>query len=482
VRTLRPSDALRELAPVGRLYLPTASYVEMLHWALPSARSYRQYEEFEHQLKDDGTYDRYSQFVRGGFWRNFLVKYPEANAMQKKMLRISNRIDALRRGGGPVEAAAARLDEAYEHLLAAQCNCPYWHGVFGGLYLANIRAAMYREMITAERMLDAIEGRNRASVEVVDYDFDGFVEIIAENPSIALYVAPERGGGILELDHKPSRYNFCDLLQRRREGYHQQLVDAAEKQQRGAGEEAQEESGTRSIHDTFKVKEEGLERRLAYDLYRHGLFIDHFFGHDITPATLRDGTATERGDFATGRYEFHWGRFEDGRTRIQLRRRGTVDGAPVVVEKTLAIDDRSSSIDVEYRVASLDGAPLAGLFGVEMSYSMSAGNEPDRYYEIDGRRIAHPEGRLASEGEAVASRFALVDEWLAARIGIELERPARLLRTPVETVSLSEDGFERNYQGSLLVALWDLGGVPEWRIAIRQRIDQVQARPGVGTA
>jgi alpha-amylase len=102
---------------------------------------------------------------------------------------------------------------------------------------------------------------------------------------------------------------------------------------------------------------------------------------------------------------------------------------------------------------------------------MSAGYEPDRYYEIDGRRIADPEGRLASEGDAIAGRFALVDEWLRVRIGVELARPARLLRAPVETVSLSENGFERNYQGSLLVALWDLEGATEWRIALRQRID-----------
>jgi hypothetical protein len=53
---------------------------------------------------------------------------------------------------------------------------------------------------------------------------------------------------------------------------------------------------------------------------------------------------------------------------------------------------------------------------------------------------------------------------------VELARPARLLRTPIETVSLSEDGFERNYQGSLLMALWDLGGATEWQIALRQRI------------
>ena len=78
--------------------------------------------------------------------------------------------------------------------------------------------------------------------------------------------------------------------------------------------------------------------------------------------------------------------------------------------------------------------------------------------------------RLSSQGDAIVSRFALVDEWLRARIDVELERPAHLFRAPIETVSQSENGFERNYQGSLLLALWDLGGVVEWRIGLRQRI------------
>lgn len=506
LRTVRPSEALATLPPAGRLYLPTASYVEMLHWALPSARSYHEYEEFEKHLKEDGTFESYSQFVRGGFWRNFLVKYPEANAMQKKMLRVSARLAALRRaakgaagngdGAGGVSSGAysgalkgaatgastgtsagdpavSLLDEAAEHLMAGQCNCPYWHGVFGGLYLSNIRAAIYRELITAESALDRFERRTAPSVDVVDYDVDGFDEIIVEGPVLNLYISPARGGGIFELDHKPARYNFCDLLQRRREGYHAQLVEAAESAGNVHSEADAQGAGAKSIHDAFKVKEEGLERRLTYDRYRHALLLDHFYGHGITPATLRDGSAHERGDFVTGRYEYAWGGEVDGRTRIHLRRRGTVDGAPVALEKILSVDDATATLDVAWHIVSLDGRPLTGLFGVELSYSMSAGNEPDRYYEIDGRRIADPNGRLNSEDETPAQRFALVDEWLATRIDVELARPARLLRSPVETVSLSEDGFERNYQGSLLVALWDLGGATEWRIALRQRITSV---------
>jgi alpha-amylase len=105
-----------------------------------------------------------------------------------------------------------------------------------------------------------------------------------------------------------------------------------------------------------------------------------------------------------------------------------------------------------------------------MSYSASAGNEPDRYYLIDGLRPAENRGMLSGAGEAIGSSIALVDEWLGARVVLELDTAARILRAPVETISLSEDGFERNYQGSQIMLVWEFSGIQEWRTTFTQRI------------
>ncbi|MCB0833676.1 MAG: hypothetical protein KDC45_09455, partial [Bacteroidetes bacterium] len=50
IRMIHFSEAVDTLKPVGRVYIPTASYAEMLHWALP-AKSFRDYENFENQQK-----------------------------------------------------------------------------------------------------------------------------------------------------------------------------------------------------------------------------------------------------------------------------------------------------------------------------------------------------------------------------------------------------------------------------------------------
>ncbi|MFH2036323.1 MAG: alpha-amylase/4-alpha-glucanotransferase domain-containing protein, partial [Candidatus Zixiibacteriota bacterium] len=77
--------------PIGRAYLPTASYAEMLQGALPPM-AYAEYEEFEEFLKKREKLEKYGRFVRGGHWRGFLTKYDESNMMHKRMMLASDRL------------------------------------------------------------------------------------------------------------------------------------------------------------------------------------------------------------------------------------------------------------------------------------------------------------------------------------------------------------------------------------------------------
>src|SRR5262245_38107086 len=93
-----------------------------------------EYEEVKEQIKQTGHWDKAAPFFRGGFWRNFLAKYPEVNQMHKKMLFVSRRLEKLR---NKQKGQRKELKEAENLLFKGQCNCPYWHGVFGGAYLTH---------------------------------------------------------------------------------------------------------------------------------------------------------------------------------------------------------------------------------------------------------------------------------------------------------------------------------------------------------
>jgi alpha-amylase len=55
---------------------------------------------------------------------------------------------------------------------------------------------------------------------------------------------------------------------------------------------------------------------------------------------------------------------------------------------------------------------------------------------------------------------ALVDEWIGVRVTLAWTPGADLGWGPVETVSVSEGGFERIYQGLALLLTWPLGAAP----------------------
>ncbi len=206
IRLTTPGAALGEVPSAGLAYLPTASYREMEGWALPAAAAARLV-ALERDLGEARVAGPDGALVRGGHWRHFLVKYPEANRMHKKMLALS----ALCRGRGdppPVRRAIGR----------AQCNDAYWHGVFGGLYLPHLRAAIWRNLAQAER---ALRQGEPLAVEQRDLDGDGSPEIWVHSSSLSAVVSPLRGGTIEEYTLFEPGINYADVLTRRREVYHE---------------------------------------------------------------------------------------------------------------------------------------------------------------------------------------------------------------------------------------------------------------------
>src|SRR5262249_29351820 len=108
------SDVLARTPPSGRIYLPTASYEEMGEWTLP-ADAQERYRSVRGRLESEGRFEELGSFLRGGVWQSFLVKYPEANLMHKKMIYVSRKL----------ERAPGELEAARRELYRGQCNCAY---------------------------------------------------------------------------------------------------------------------------------------------------------------------------------------------------------------------------------------------------------------------------------------------------------------------------------------------------------------------
>lgn len=456
INIVHPSETLETIQPRGRIYLPTSSYREMMEWAMPT-RAIHEYEAFEDFLKEKELHDKYKVFVRGGFWRNFLAKYPESNNMHKKMLYLSNRLQRLE----PEQADRDEFQKARDHVWAGQCNCPYWHGVFGGLYLNHLRYATYHEFIQAERLIDGLERASSeteggwSDIQQFDFDADGYQEILLSNPTLNLYFSPRNGGSLYELDFKPAAINLLDTMTRREESYHKKLreLDEDQEETENAGEE-----GVASIHDLVVTKEKGLKNLLFYDWYRRTALLDHFLHPGTTLADFAKCEYGEAGDFVDQPFVSEVSR-EDGATCLQLSREGQVehDGRPrrVRIAKAITPAPQGAEIRIEYSVRNLEETKLSLWFGVEFGFALLAGDAPDRNYIFPGHTLEN--SRLRSTGVIQnADEVQLKDEWLKLLVSLKTATPATFWRCPIETISQSEGGFERVYQSSVVLPNWKL--------------------------
>ena len=448
------SDVLATRPPSGRVYLPTASYEEMGEWALPAA-SQHAYHEARLALEERGDLERLRPFLRGGIWQGFLAKYPEANFMHKKMVQVS----------GKVERAVAehpeRSDEItvmHKELYRAQCNCSYWHGLFGGLYLNYLRDAVFRHLLVAEAFADAAVGRpapawapNSPTVgttvsDEIDIDADLEREIVIQSSGLDVMVRPHDGGVVQELAYRTKTFMLSNVLSRHEEGYHQKLLLHLRKP---PGDEA---GAPKSIHDVIKVKEPGLDKFLIYDSRPRYLFVDHFFDRDVTLDALAAGVARELGDFVGARYA----KLSSDGGAVVLEHTGQVDGRAVRMRKSFCVG--ATSLGVRYDLHLAEGLPLAVCFAPELSLTLLDGHSQERTYRLPDRTLSPEERVLASRGEwRDLPSLALVNDANKFRCDLSFgaARPT-VWRFPLETVSMSEGGFERTYQGSVIVPLFEL--------------------------
>src|SRR4029077_13278102 len=173
------------------------------------------------QLHDLPDGERLARLLRGGFFRNFLLKYPEIGDAYWKMLRLSRRVHE----GLVARPRDPRFLAAREDLWRGQANDAYWHGVFGGCYLPHLRRAVKSAIVAAERILD--EAGTRSAVEWTreDINGDGREEIRARTRELTVTLRPEAGGTMSELAFRPLGLDVAGVFTRRPEAYHGLVKD-----------------------------------------------------------------------------------------------------------------------------------------------------------------------------------------------------------------------------------------------------------------
>ena len=446
--TTTPSAWLDKHRPIGRVYVPTGSYAEMGEWALPAGES-RVYSAVVHAAQAAGRPE--ARWLRGAFWRNFQIKYREINDLHKQMLRTSAKVEAMVPGPGRTLAL--------DHLYRGQSNDCYWHGLFGGIYISHMRLATYEHLIAAEDLADTAAGQLHVA-GCQDLDMDGQDDVRLAGPGQVVTVDLTSGAGIGSWDIRPVRHALAAIMRRRPEAYHETLRAREAEIARAAattGPDTANGAGPTSIHDIVLIKEPGLSDRLHYDPFERRSGLVRFLAPETDADAWASAEAIELGDAVDGSFLVQ--RLE--LDRLVASRRASVDVAgsarrvelDVTKELVLGGDRRSPTLELRLTVENRSPDVVEARLGLEWTLTMlGGGGNPSAWWEIDDRRTGHDARGTA---EAVSS-LAQGNDYVGIAVATTVSKPATAWWAPVETVSNSESGFERVYQGSGLLLSWPL--------------------------
>jgi hypothetical protein len=366
--------------------------------------------------KAAGRFATHKPFLRGGIWRNFMSRYPEANWMHKRMLGLSQRLAELPENTG----TPAQRAEMQAQLHRAQANDAYWHGLFGGLYLPHLRRAIYNAIVRLEAMLDAVSPRPQRSQQ--DIDLDGDDEIFLQNGTLQAVVRLDGSGSVCEFDSYRLAHNFGDTLARQTEHYHRKVHA-----NHGHGYSGE---GIANPHERVSFKHEIFAEDLATDPHGLTLFRDSWLP--------RDGAEAQPVAYAAPR---------NGKTAA-VAFSGAVAGGQV--DKKLALKD--NALHASYRFDNLHG----GMLRVLIHLAMPSCDGPAGRFRI-GDDIPGGFGQplhLASMKEIV-----LEDGVLGGALKLSSSVPCMLNTHPHFSVSQSEAGFEKIMQAVTLELSWHMNAI-----------------------
>jgi alpha-amylase len=442
LRVATPAEYLADHSPLGRADLPTASYTEMMEWVLPT----RVRQRYHAVQKEFAARPEIVSFLRGGSWRGFFRKYAESNLLHKKMLRVSARVAAAppRR---PNAKAPDELVQSRDLLLRAQCNDAYWHGIFGGLYAPHLRTELWRNLIRAEAIADGQSATTLAPrVELLDYDADGAHEHLFTGSEYQVLLKPTDGGTLAAFDFRPAAATLINSIQRRPEAYHARLREAAKTAVPGA---------VSSIHEQTLVKEPGLERFLRYDRWPRHAFRVLLFDPARKQSEYETLELQEDPGFAGGAFHVKSASATDAQLiredELKLTAKNGVAAPILSLAKRFTFGPAPNGCEVACEIGLKLKQPLAKpvAVGIESIINFLAPAEPDRFFET-------PKGpqNLRFSGTLPGPMLRMEDGWQRVRVTLHAPGAKEFWVAPIETVSESEEGFERVYQGSQILAIW----------------------------
>ncbi len=448
IKTITLSEYIEQYPAKDLVYLPAASYDKMEEWVLPTEIR----KKFSHILvltQKYSTWKEASQFLKGGFWRFFLVKYPESNNMHKKMLHVRKKLLLIEskikkiKDSELISRLKPKVLEAWDEIYKSQCNDCYWHGMFGGVYLQFLRFSVYTHLINAEKIIDGMNGlivsqnSSYISIEPLDFNGDSKLEVLIESDILNVYVNPSDGGTIFELDYKPKSYNLLNTLTRWPEAYHND-----EKLKKG---------------------------EIKVDHFRRTMMRTRFFRDDVNFSQIDADKYYELGDFINGSFKVTKSDISGKNSLLEMHKEGAIKDLKsdqhfyCDMYKTIEVENNQVKLTVmctlkdvnqngQIEQSIIDNIMLA----IDVPFFFN-GDPNDFQWEHLHLKSSEQENKDLLEPSLYSgSHFKAYDKTYGLTFEIEINHASseiKIGKFPIITYAFTDEGYKEIYQGINIILM-----------------------------
>ena len=442
IKSITLSEYMNQFPAKSLVYLPTASYDKMEEWVLPTDIR-KNFKSIRKLLKDDEEKKETYQFLRGGFWRYFLIKYPESNNMHKKMIHVRNKLISTEENLLKIDneqlisVILKKILEAWDEIYKAQCNDCYWHGLFGGVYLQFLRFSVYTHLINAEKIIDDINSlinprmNNYIYITPIDFIKDSKSEYLIESDVLNVYVNPNDGGTIFELDYKPKSYNLLNTLTRWPEAY----------------------------HDSKKLE----EMEVLVDRFRRSLLRLRILHNDVTLEQIQADQFYEFGDFVDGNFNVTSSEKEGKIAIIEMEKIGSIkdpdsnERHPVRITKDIYAEE--NEIEVILRI-NFEEIPenekildcIIKYLNIAVDIPFFFNGDPNKFHweskQVDFKDKEN--SKLLEPFQYMGSHFKAYDEIYDLNFEIDISSKSdsiKITKFPIIAYAYTDEGYKEIYQG-----------------------------------
>lgn len=462
IKSVTLSEYMQKYPAKSLIYLPTASYDKMEEWVLPT-KIRKNFKRIRKLLKDDEEKKETYQFLKGGFWRYFLVKYPESNNMHKKMLYVRNKLIHTEENLLKIEndkiisIILNNINEAWDEIYKSQCNDCYWHGLFGGIYLQFLRFSVYSHLINAEKLIDTVNAlvnpklASYIYITPLDFNKDSKTEYIIESDIFNLYINPNDGGTLFELDYKPKSYNLLNILTRWPEAY----------------------------HESKKLK----SKEVLVDRFRRSMLRIRFIHDDATLEQLQTDTYYEFGDFVNGEFRVTSSEKEGKIAILEMERIGSVkdinsnERNPVRITKDIYVEDEE--IEVKVRINFEEISDKEELLK-EILKNLNVGIDLPFFFNGDTNKFQWESNQLdlsqnntldlLDPSEYEGTHFKAYDESYDLNLEFEIISDLEVVKIhkfPIIAYAYTEEGYKEIYQGINVTPTFKVDKSSEFHLKIK---------------